>query len=88
MCVWGAGVGKGGGRDYERERRLTDMAEPWTGATSHTDQRVLEHCCIMCVPIVLLCFSSVTYNISSKPLCGGRGGTRSVVQVHRNAIKP
>lgn len=48
-------------RQELRVRQQADRyAEPWTGATSHTDQHVLEHGCIMCVPIVLLCYSCVT----------------------------
>lgn len=37
-------------RASERDSRTSDMAKPWTGATSHIDQHVLEHCCIMRVP--------------------------------------
>lgn len=55
LCICG-----GDSQSYEWDSRPTDMAEPWTGATSNMDQHALEHCCIMCVPIMLLCYSCVT----------------------------
>lgn len=67
LCVCVCGVDSPiDGPELRVRQQASNMAEPWTGATSHTDQHVLEHRCIMCVLVMLLRYSCVTDCISSK----------------------